>query len=262
LRPMALNGISGTVAVVTGAASGIGESTARRLSEEGASVVAVDWSADAVEGLVLALAGPAAAVHADVSLEEDVERYTVAALERFGRVDLVHLNAGIAGTFAPFDEIEASDFDRVIAVNLRSVFLGLRAALRQLRAQRRGRDRHDLLARRSPRRQHDHPVHRRQARRRRADEGGRLARDSVRHPRELDRSGVIVTGLMRHLEDMAGSAEALREAIEPVIPMHRYGSSAEAVGLVAYLLSDDASYLTGAVIPIDGGVHASNPLTR
>jgi NAD(P)-dependent dehydrogenase (short-subunit alcohol dehydrogenase family) len=73
---------------------------------------------------------------------------------------------------------------------------------------------------------------------------------------------VIVTGLMRHLEDMAGSAEALREAIEPVIPMHRYGSSAEAVGLVAYLLSDDASYLTGAVIPIDGGVHASNPLTR
>jgi NAD(P)-dependent dehydrogenase (short-subunit alcohol dehydrogenase family) len=82
-------GIAVKVAVVTGAASGIGEATARRLSEEGASVVAVDWSADAVEGVVRTLAGPAAAVHADVSLEEDVEPYMRAALERFGRVDLV-----------------------------------------------------------------------------------------------------------------------------------------------------------------------------
>ena len=50
--------------------------------------------------------------------------------------------------------------------------------------------------------------------------------------------------------------------MEPVIPMRRFGSSAEAAGLVAYLLSDDASYLTGTVIPIDGGVHAGNPPTR
>ena len=132
---MSLSGIAGKIAGVTGAASGIGEATARRLSEEGASVVAVDWTADAVEAVAGSLPGQAVAVSADVSLEEDVERYMQAAIERFGRVDLLHLNAGIAGTFAPFDEIEVEDFDRVIAVNLRSVFLGLRAALRQLRAQ-------------------------------------------------------------------------------------------------------------------------------
>src|SRR5437867_4311440 len=100
---MPLNGISGKVAVVTGAASGIGEATARRLSDEGASVVAVDWSEEQVEALASSLPGPAVAVHADVSLEPDVERYMQTALERFGRVDLVHLNAGIAGSFAPFD---------------------------------------------------------------------------------------------------------------------------------------------------------------
>ena len=96
---MSLSGIAGKIAGVTGAASGIGEATARRLSEEGASVVAVDWTADAVEAVAGSLPGQAVAVSADVSLEEDVERYMQSALERFGRVDLLHLNAGIAGTF-------------------------------------------------------------------------------------------------------------------------------------------------------------------
>ena len=82
---MPLNGIARKVAVVTGAASGIGEATARRLSEEGARVVAVDWSWDAVEAVAGSLPGPAVAVRADVSLEEDVERYMERALESYGR---------------------------------------------------------------------------------------------------------------------------------------------------------------------------------
>ena len=81
---MALRGIAGKVAVVTGAASGIGEATARRLSEEGASVVAVDWTADAVEAVAGSLPGQAVAVSADDALEEDVERHMQSALERFG----------------------------------------------------------------------------------------------------------------------------------------------------------------------------------
>jgi NAD(P)-dependent dehydrogenase (short-subunit alcohol dehydrogenase family) len=260
---MPLNGISGKVAVVTGAASGIGEATARRLSEEGASVVAVDWSEEQVEALASSLPGPAIAVHADVSLEPDVGRYMQQALERYGRVDLVHLNAGIAGTFAPFDEIEAEDFDRVIAVNLRSVFLGLRAALRQLRAQGDGgaivttsslaglhggsviipyiAAKHGVIGLTKAAAVHGAPF------------GIRV--NSIA-------PGVIVTPLIRHLEEMAGSPEALADAMQPIIPMHRYGSAEEAAGLVALLLSDDASYVTGVIVPIDGGVHGGNPLTR
>src|SRR6266545_1876937 len=135
---MPLNGIAGKVAVVTGGGSGIGEGAVRRLSDEGAKVVVVDWNDEAAQAVAGSLSGPAFAVHADVSLEEDVERYMQAALDEFDRVDLVFLNAGIASTFAPFTEVPTDNFDHTIAVNLRSVFLGLRSALRQMEAQGRG----------------------------------------------------------------------------------------------------------------------------
>ena len=68
---------------------------------------------------------------ADVSTEEGVAAYTAAAVERFGRIDLYHLNAGIGGTLAPYPDIEIDEFDAVMNVNVRGVFLGLRAAFRQ-----------------------------------------------------------------------------------------------------------------------------------
>jgi NAD(P)-dependent dehydrogenase (short-subunit alcohol dehydrogenase family) len=129
--------LTGKVAIVTGGGSGIGAATARRLADDGAKVVVVDWNVEAAERVVAALAGEreSIAVRADVSVERDVERYMQAAQETFGRIDLLHLNAGIAGQFEPFPEVGTEQFDRVIAVNLRSVFLGLRAALKYVRPQ-------------------------------------------------------------------------------------------------------------------------------
>ena len=71
------------------------------------------------------------AVRADVSSEADVQAYMGAAVERFGRIDLYHLNAGIAGEQTSFPDATAADFDRVMSVNVRGVFLGLREAFRQ-----------------------------------------------------------------------------------------------------------------------------------
>ena len=85
--------------------------------------------------IVTGVPGDALAVAADVALEEEVERYATAAVERFGRIDLHHLNAGIPGTLAPLPEVPTDDFDRVLAVNVRGMFLGLRAAFRQFAAQ-------------------------------------------------------------------------------------------------------------------------------
>ena len=130
-----MKGLAGKVAVVTGAAGGIGEGTARRLVEEGANVVVVDVQAEKAQTVADSLGNAAIAVDADVSLESGVERYTSAALERFGRIDLYHLNAAVSGSFAPFAEVTTEEWDRVIAVNLTSVFIGLRAALRQYEAQ-------------------------------------------------------------------------------------------------------------------------------
>jgi len=259
---MALRGIAGKVAVVTGGASGIGEGAVRRLSEDGAKVVVVDWNEQAAKAVAESLPGEAIAVHADVSKEADVERYHQAALDRFGRIDLFHLNAGIAGTFDAFPYVTADDFDRVIAVNLRSVFLGIRGALRQLRQQDDGGGaivttssiaglsggealipytaaKHGVIGLTKNAAMYGAPY---------------AIRVNCIAP------GMIVTPLMQPMRDSMEDPDAGFAAIKSVVPMERFGSAEEVGALVAYLLSEDASYLTGIVVPIDGGAMAASSL--
>jgi NAD(P)-dependent dehydrogenase (short-subunit alcohol dehydrogenase family) len=108
---MPFAGLAGKVAIVTGAARGIGAATASRLSEEGAHVVAVDIDEEGARAVAAALPGPALAVRADVADEEDVAAYVRAAVERFGRVDLAHLNAGIGGSVERFADTSTEEFD-------------------------------------------------------------------------------------------------------------------------------------------------------
>ena len=126
--------LEGLVAVVTGAGSGIGRASAQRLSAEGGKVIAVDIDGDAVARTVAELPAESVAVEADVSQEADVERYLQIGIERFGRVDLHHLNAGIFGTMSALPDLSVDDFDRVLAVNARGTFLGMRGAFRAYRS--------------------------------------------------------------------------------------------------------------------------------
>ena len=126
----------GSVAVVTGAGGGLGRASAHRLSSEGARVVVVDIDGDAAERTRAELPGEAIAVRADIATEEGVQSYADAAIAAFGRIDHHHLNAGIFGGFQPLPDISVDDFERVMAVNVRGQFLGLRAAFRCYRAQR------------------------------------------------------------------------------------------------------------------------------
>jgi NAD(P)-dependent dehydrogenase (short-subunit alcohol dehydrogenase family) len=254
---MPLAGLAGKVAVVTGGASGIGAATARRLSEEGASVVVVDANAEGAERVAASLVGAGVAVTADVSQEEGVDRYMEAAVERFGRVDLHHLNAGIAGTVAALPEITAAEFDEVIAVNVRGVFLGLRAAFRQFARQDGGgaivttasiaslRGSADLV-----------PYHASKhallgLTRSAAVYGGPLGvRANAVAP------GIIPTGLLGQPAATGGSAAERAR----VTPLGRVGTVEEVAALVAFLLSDEAAYLTGEIVAVDGGAGATNPL--
>ena len=128
------SGLEGKVAVVTGAAGGLGAASAQRLSREGCRVVVVDLDGDGARKVAESLPGTSIAVAADVSVEEDVDRYLDEATNSFGRIDFHHLNAGIPGSAGGFPDLTADEFDRVMAVNVRGVFLGLRGAFRGYRA--------------------------------------------------------------------------------------------------------------------------------
>ena len=126
----------GRVAVVTGAGSGLGAASARRLAAEGARLVLVDIDEEAAEAVSAGIDGETVVVGADIADEAAVDHYLERAVAAYGRIDHHHLNAGIFGSFVPLPDLSVDDFERVMAVNVRGQFMGLRGAFRQFSAQR------------------------------------------------------------------------------------------------------------------------------
>src|SRR5262245_38179662 len=119
------------VAIVTGGASGIGAATARRLADEGASVVVADIQDELGESVALEIGGAATYVHCDVAAIADWQQLAEATLERFSRIDFVHNNA-YADAVGPTHELAESDWQRVIDVCLKQVLLSVKACIAQL----------------------------------------------------------------------------------------------------------------------------------
>ncbi len=124
--------LAGKVALVTGGASGIGEATAYRFAEEGASVIVADIAmsdAQKVAEGIHSQGGEALGVCCDVTNLESVQRAFQAAQQRFGRVDIVFANAGIAGVWAPIEEMQPSEWERTLRTNLEGAFLTVHCAI-------------------------------------------------------------------------------------------------------------------------------------
>lgn len=255
---MSARKLQGRTAIVTGAGGGLGRASARRLSSEGAAVVVVDIDGESAERTATELSGPAIAVQADVSSEADVERYLQAARDRFGRVDLHHLNAGIFGDFSPLPELSGAEFDRVMAVNVRGQFLGVRAAFREY--QRTGSTgalvltasiasltgSADLLAYHVSK----HAV-------------VGLVRSAAVYggPRGIRVNavapGIVPTELFQSAATTTGGKNDMEQRATTT-PLRRAGTADEIAGVSTFLLSDDAAYVTGQVYAADGGASIVN----
>ena len=124
--------LSGAVAVVTGGASGMGLATVQRFVAEGASVVVADLNVEAGERVAAELGDAVRFERCDVSVEADVAAVVRAAVDSFGRLDIMFNNAGVGGAFGPITEIESDDWDTTFGVLVRGVFTGTKHAARQM----------------------------------------------------------------------------------------------------------------------------------
>ena len=134
------NNIEGKVVVITGASSGLGEATARMLSAHGAVVVLGARRVDRIEALAKELSdagGKALALQTDVTRAADVQRLVDAAVEKFGRIDVLVNNAGLMPS-SPLERLKIDDWDRMIDVNIKGVLYGIAAALPHMKAQKSG----------------------------------------------------------------------------------------------------------------------------
>ena len=249
---------AGKAAVVTGAAAGIGRSVAAGLAAEGASVILVDRDVDALTGVAAAIAG-SLPVAADVSLEGDVDAYVEVAMRAHQRIDVFVNNAGIEGRRAPMTELSADDFDRVMAINARGVFLGLRAVMRVMKLQGSGAIVNTASmagikggASFSPYVASKHAVV--GLTRCAALEGAPFGiRVNAVAPGHID------TRMARALTVQANpdDPESVYQRIAASVPLgRRYGTPDEVASVVLWLLSDEAAYVSGTTQLIDGALNA------
>jgi NAD(P)-dependent dehydrogenase (short-subunit alcohol dehydrogenase family) len=245
-----------TTVIVTGAAGGLGAATVRQLVGRGTQVLAVDVDADALERTLAGLDGPGEAVShpADVTDEPAVAAFVRTAVERFGRLDALFANAAIEGPIAEVQDIGLEDYERVMRVNVRSVFLGLKHAIPVLRAAGGG----SVLNTASTGGMMGWPGICPYVASKHAVVGltRAVALENARHgvrvnvlcPGPMDTRMIWSIG-----EAMApGDRPEQRRQLEATIPVGRLGRPEEVAAFASWLLLDAPGYLTGAVLPIDG----------
>jgi NAD(P)-dependent dehydrogenase (short-subunit alcohol dehydrogenase family) len=250
--------LAGKVAIITGGSGGIGRAAARRFVDEGARVLLVDVDGDALGRAAAEFGEAAATCVADVTDEAATAAYVRAAVEHFGGVDVLLANAGIEGTVAPIVEQDVAVLDRVLAVNVRGVWLGLKHVFPEL--VKRGGGSVVITssvagingaAGLSPYVTSKHAVI--GLMRSAALEG---APSNIRV--NTVNPSPIETRMMRSLEDglMPGDAQAAHAQIASTIPLGDYGQPEDVANLMCFLASDEARFLTGAVYMVDGGISA------
>lgn len=259
--------LEGKVAVITGATGGIGSAAASLFAEEGARVALVDLDEAALSEVVQSIGEDKASYTvADVTQPDQTQNYINAAVERWGGIDVLLANAGIEGTLSLITDYPIDVFDRVMAVNVRGVWLGIKYAVPVMRERGGG----SIVVTSST-----------------AGIGGApemSAYNTSKHAviglmrtaaLEFAPDGIrvntvnpapIETRMMRSIEEMRVAAmddskvtvDVIKQAAADRLPLQRYGEPEEVARLMLFLSSDDSSFCTGGVYMVDGGRSAGS----
>lgn len=250
------SGLSGRVALVTGAASGIGRASALAFAREGAKVIVSDVAAPGAEETVRMIAeagGQARFVRADVSVERDVQALVDAALASYGRLDCAHNNAGVPGADAKTVDYPLADWDRVIAVNLTGVWLCMKHELVAMLRQGSGSIVNTAsvaglqgFARYTAYAASKHGV------------VGLTKSAALEYAKAGIRINAVCPGYIRTgmTQPMLDRRPGLEERVSAIEPLGRIGRPEEIADAVIWLCSDAASFVTGHAMPVDGGLMA------
>jgi 3alpha(or 20beta)-hydroxysteroid dehydrogenase len=257
--------LSGKAAVITGGAGGIGTATGVAMGRAGARVLLVDLDAERLAAAAAEVARTGAEVRthvADVTSAAEVQAYVAAAVGAFGTIDVLFNNAAVIGPIGAVAEYDVEAFDRVMAINVRGVFLGLRHVLPIMLAQRSGAVINTgslSSARGLP---------------------GTPAYNAAKHAvlgltrsaaSEVALAGVRVNAVLPGMIDTPMLAEVTsgfddpagaRRAAEGVSPQGRLGRPEEIAAVVTFLASDLASHVNGAGWPVDGGILGTLPTAQ
>lgn len=244
------------VAIVTGGASGFGEGIAHRFAEEGARVVVADINGDGAEQVAQAIrsfGGGAIACGADVASDADTKRMIEAAIDAFGQLDILVQNAAIGMRPTPLVEVDEEFFDELFRVNVKSCFLGAKHAVPVLRRQGRGgvilntvstaalAPRPGLAPYNSTK--------------------GALLTLSRTLALELAPENIRVNGICPVAGETAmlpdflgdGDPDEARARFRATVPMGRLSTPADVANAALFLASDEAEFLTGVMLEVDGG---------
>ena len=250
----------GKVALVTGGTSGIGKATAIAFGKEGAKVVISgrrEVKGQETVELIEAAGGKAKFVQSDISIESDIKKLIDEIVANFGRIDFAFNNAGVDGDNAPLHEQSVEQFDKLMAINVRGLFICMKYEITQMLSQENGvivnnSSMGGLIAfpGLSPYHASKHAV---------MGLTRSAALDYAKFGIRINavNPGIIDTAMIDRYIEKTGGSENDGQQLTQVVPMNRMGKPEEIAATVMFLCSEAASYVTGQSLVVDGGYTAT-----
>ena len=237
------------VAIITGGASGIGLATAKKLLNEGAKVVLVDWNQD-VSDIAKNLGKNCIGIRCDVSCDTNVQETISKIMEKFGHIDYLVANAGIGGGPNKAHEVSIDEWNKVIGVNQTGIFLMNKYVISEMLKNGKGAivNTSSMYGLVGTTMSFAYSASKGAINQMTSSLALTYAHDNIRV--NAVAPGYVDTPIL------ASVPKEMKDAMANQLPVGRLGEDTEIASLICYLLSDDATFITGAIVPIDGGFTA------